>query len=86
MPYNWQYEVAVGVYTYSADPDNSPPVKMLNPILDAIEETLNPSPPQQALTLDGLVYEVRLVGNGLEAAGAIANNAWAYVPVRMSVT
>ena len=86
MPYNWEFDVAIGIYTFSADPDDIPPVTLLNPILDAVEATLNPSPPQQALTLDGLVYEVRLIGNGMEAAGAVANNAWAYVPARMYLT
>lgn len=86
IPYNWQFDVCVGLYTYSADPDDCPPVTMLNPILDSLEYILNPSPTTGVLTLDGLVNECRLNGNGMEAAGSIANNAWAYVPARIWTT
>jgi hypothetical protein len=83
VPYNWQLDISIGIYVYSPDPETVVPASVLNPILDSLEAMLAPSPTSGRQTLDGLVYEARLLGNGHEAAGAIGNNAWAYVPARI---
>lgn len=83
IPYNWELDLAIGVFVYSPYPDQVAPVTLLNPIIDAIEEMLPPSPVTQAQTLDGLVVEARLFGDGHDAAGAIGNEAWAYIPARI---
>lgn len=85
IPYNWQFDVAIGICVYSPDPKNQVPASLLNPILDSIEAMLPPSPTQGAQDLDGLVVEARLLGNGKGVAGAIGNQAWAYVPARIVV-
>jgi len=85
IPYNWDFDLSIGILCKSSDPDNIPPATLLNPILDALELMLPASPTSGAQTLDGLVNEARLIGNGHEAAGAIAANAWAFVPARITV-
>jgi hypothetical protein len=81
MPYKWEFDVLLGIYTYSGDPQSSPPSSMMNPILDAIEALVSPNQPSGfGNTLNGLVYETRLLGKGKGESGALVNNAWAAVP------
>lgn len=82
MPYKWELDVAIGLYVFSGNP-NVAPVSVMNPILDAIEQMLAPSPTLGIQNLGGIVYEARLLGSGKEAAGAIAENAWSYIPARI---
>jgi len=86
LPYNWELDVAIGIFVFSPSPDQIPPATLLNPILDGIEAMLAPAPTIGIQNLDGIVYEARLLGNGKEAAGAIGTNAWAYLPARIFTT
>jgi hypothetical protein len=86
MPYKWEFDVLFGLYTYSGDPQTIAPVTLLNPILDAIETQISPNQTTgQGNTLNGLVYEVRLLGKEKGEAGALVNNAWAAVPAVIRV-
>lgn len=88
MPYYWELDVYFIIYAYA--PDNGvAPDTLLNPILDAIENAIPPRTIRggsQAQTLGGLVDEVRLLEKGGETSGSLVNQAWAYVPVRISTT
>jgi hypothetical protein len=86
MPYAWTFDVAVGLYVFVGDSFATPPVTLLNPILDQLEAAMSPaSPGGRGLTLDGLVYETRLISSSKEAAGAIVDRGWAYVPAVIRV-
>jgi hypothetical protein len=86
MPYFWELDVNFIIYAYS--PDNGiAPDTLLNPILDAIENAIPPGTKRGtsgANTLNGLVAEVRLLEKGGESSGSLVDQAWAFVPVRIS--
>lgn len=86
LPYYWELDVNFIIYCYAPN-DGIAPDTLLNPILDAIENAIPPATRtgiSQAQTLGGLVSEVRLLEKGGEASGSLVNQAWAFVPVRIS--
>jgi hypothetical protein len=86
MPYYWELDVNFIIYAYAPNTGIAPDT-LLNPILDAIENAIPPATLRgvsQAQTLGGLVSEVRLLEKGGEASGSLVNQAWAFVPVRIS--
>lgn len=85
MPYHWHLNLAIGIFCVSPDPTQIVPASLLNPILDGLERAIPPSP-VVAQTLDGLVDQARLFGPEHNAAGAIAEKAWAYCPAFISAT
>jgi hypothetical protein len=86
LPYYWELDVNFIIYAYA--PNNGvAPDTLLNPILDAIENAIPPGTIKGisgANTLGGLVAEVRLLEKGGESSGSLVNQAWAFVPVRIS--
>lgn len=86
LPYYWELDVNFIIYAYAPD-DGIAPDTLLNPILDAIENAIPPGTVKGqggANTLNGLVSEVRLLEKGGETSGSLVNQAWAFVPVRIS--
>ena len=85
MPYLWELDVNFIIYAYAPEP--LIPDQLLNPILDAIENAISPSSingVSGANTLGGLVTEVRLLEKGGESSGSLVDQAWAFVPVRIT--
>ena len=83
MPYYWELDVNFIIYAYSADPSVDP-ASLLNPILDAIENAIPPGGVKGTNTLGGMATEVRLLEKGGETSGSLVDQAWAFVPVRIS--
>lgn len=86
VPYKWELDVMLHVYVYEGDNNAAPSIK-LNELLDEIER-LFPIPQAGIVpqTLGGLVSEARLLGEGRAFSGSIANQAFAYVPIRIVAT
>lgn len=87
IPYRWELDIMIMVYVYSAD-DQIAPVTLLNPIVDQIELLLPATSTQQfqRQTLNGLVYEVRLLGDGKADQGSLGNQALSLIPARITTT
>lgn len=87
MPYNWQLDVTIGLFVYSADLD-VPPSGTMNPIVDAIEMAIPGggnfrfASDTNTLGIPG-VADVRLTGEGKASMGQLGNQAFAFVPARI---
>jgi hypothetical protein len=86
LKYKWELDVVLGLYVFNSDTDQVFPT--MNPILDWIEATLPGDDPQSPggnpQTLGGLVYWVRLTGDGKAYSGAKGGQGFAYLPARIT--
>jgi hypothetical protein len=81
LPARWMLEVTL--YLYVSTSGATSPGEALNPILDAIAATLEPSPAGAAQTLEGLVQYARIEGAIETSEGTLGDDEIALIPVRI---
>ncbi|HWR15167.1 MAG TPA: hypothetical protein VN577_10080 [Terriglobales bacterium] len=87
IPIKWHLNVEVVIYVDTGgDREDMVPAQLLNPLLDTIENAIQPDPtirgPQ---TLGGLVSQTRINGKVETDGGVLLNRGWAVVPVEIIV-
>jgi hypothetical protein len=81
LPSRWLLEATLYIYVSAAGATS--PGEILNPILDAIATTLDPTPASQPQTLDGLVQYARIEGAIETSEGTLGDDEVALIPVRI---
>lgn len=75
-------EAEIWIYATTGSPDAVPDA-VLNPLIDAVEAALQPSPAIGAQTLGGLVVHCWIEGDILKEPGDLDDQAMAMIPVRL---
>jgi len=83
-PTVWTLAVDLYLYVYSSDP-YAPPASLLNPLLDAVEAVLAPSPATgiQDLGLPNMVGHAYIAGKLETDEGVLGDQAVAIIPVEI---
>lgn len=85
MPPRWT--VHVDVYVYARAPDDTPPSTAMNPLLDAIEAALEPSPAAGGAgsALGGLAHRCWIDGTIETDEGTLGAQAVAIIPITIII-
>jgi hypothetical protein len=84
QPPKWR--ALVDVYLYARAPDEvTPPMSVMNPLLDAIEAALAPDPVGNLQSLGGLVEHCYLAGRIATDEGVLGGQAVAILPLEILV-
>jgi hypothetical protein len=83
-PTVWKLSADLGIYVHSSDPYVSPSTK-LNPLIDAVEAALAPSPVTGILNLGmpGVVQHAYIAGEIQKTPGVDGDQAVAIIPVEI---
>lgn len=81
MPAKWSFRVDLVLYGHNGGQDNISPMSVLNPIVDSIVETLNPTTYPTEQTLGGLVHRCRIDGDIQTDEGVLGDQAVVVIPV-----
>jgi hypothetical protein len=81
-------EMNVDLYIYTAPGADSgvTPISLLNPLLDAVDAALAPSPVTRRQTLGGLVSHCYIDGKVMKDPGDIDGDGIAVIPVKILAT
>lgn len=84
LPTKWKLNVDIYIYVNSGDDPVASPAKILNPILDALEELFPPSEENgQIQTLGGLVSHCWISGTIETSEGVLGSQEVAIVPIEI---
>lgn len=83
LPTIWTLNAEWWMYAYQGDP-NLPSTPILNPILDAVTNALNPESPLKLQTLGARVFNAQLNGTIEVVEGVLGDRALAIVPIKIT--
>lgn len=82
QPTKWVLNLKIYLYVNTSDPTQSP-AEIMNPLLDAICNALEPSPAVGKQTLGGLAHYCRIDGGIETDEGTLGDQAVAIIPVEI---
>lgn len=85
IPVVWTFSVELLIYVHSKGDLKDIPAQLLNPLIDAVTNSLKPDPGFAENTLEGLVERCAIEGEIVTDGGALDVHGFAIIPVTIVV-